>query len=90
MKKLIYLEDAIDAIEKSAYRHTYLDQIIDIVSELPSAQPERKTGKWCKSYADHEAFGVRPFFRYCSCCNEITVHPYKYCPNCGARMEGTE
>ena len=51
------------------------------------AQQERKTGKWCKSYADHEAFGVRPFFRYCSCCNEITVHPYKYCPHCGAMME---
>lgn len=31
---------AIDAIEKNAYRHTYLDQIIDIVSELPSAQPK--------------------------------------------------
>lgn len=31
---------AIDAIEKNAYRHTYVDQIIDIVSELPSAQLE--------------------------------------------------
>ena len=37
---LISRQLAINAIEKKAYRHTYLDQIIDIVSELPSAQPE--------------------------------------------------
>lgn len=29
---------AINDIEKNAYRHTYLEQIIDIVSALPSAQ----------------------------------------------------
>ena len=40
MDDLISRRAAIDAIEKKAYRHTYLDQIIDIVSELPSAQPE--------------------------------------------------
>lgn len=44
-------------------------------------------GRWKKSYADHEAFGVRPFFRYCSECHEATVYPYNYCPNCGAKME---
>ena len=31
--------DAIDAIERNAYRHTYIDQIIDIINALPSAQP---------------------------------------------------
>ena len=31
---------AIDAIEKNAYRHTYLDQIIDIIKALPTAQSE--------------------------------------------------
>lgn len=44
-------------------------------------------GKWLKAYGDHEAFGIRPFYRYCSCCNEATVFPYNYCPNCGARMD---
>ena len=45
-------------------------------------------GRWKKSYADNEAFGVRPFFRYCSECHEATVHQYTYCPNCGAKMDG--
>lgn len=54
---------------------------------MPTVE-ERKKGKWKKAYADHEAFGVRPFFRYCSACNAITVHPYNYCPNCGADMKG--
>lgn len=31
---------AIDAIERNAYRHTYIDQIVGIINELPSAQPE--------------------------------------------------
>lgn len=53
-------------------------------------EPERKKGKWLKSYADHEAFGIRPFFRYCSECNEATVHAYNYCPNCGADMRGDD
>lgn len=49
---------------------------------------EVKHGRWMKSYADHEAFGVRPFFRYCSECHEATVHQYNYCPNCGTKMDG--
>lgn len=59
-----------------------------IRTALEEAQPERKKGKWKKSYADHEAFGVRPFFRYCSECHESTVYAYNYCPNCGADMRG--
>ena len=30
---------AIDAIERNAYRHTYIDQIVDIIKGLPPAQP---------------------------------------------------
>ena len=48
MDDLISRQAAIDAIEKNAYRHTYLEQIIDIVSALPSAQPESVRGKDCK------------------------------------------
>ena len=36
-----------------------LDFCISFISTLPSAEPERKTEKWKKAYADHEAFGVR-------------------------------
>lgn len=36
--ELISREAAIEAIERNAYRHTYLDQIINIISNLPSAE----------------------------------------------------
>ena len=42
MKDLIERQAAIDAIESNAYRHTYVDQIIDIIKALPPAQPETK------------------------------------------------
>ena len=43
---LIDRQAAIDAIEKEAYRHTYIEQIIDIINNLPSAQPRPRKGKW--------------------------------------------
>lgn len=57
----------------------------NIIEDLPSAQPRK--GKWLKAYGDHEAFGVRPFYYYCSECNKLTFFPYDFCPNCGCRME---
>lgn len=61
--------------------------VLDDIRDFPSADVEPvRYGRWKKSYADHEAFGVRPFFRYCSECHEATVHQYNYCPNCGAKM----
>ena len=56
--------------------------------DLPSVKPRK--GKWLKAYGDHEAFGIRPFYRYCSECNEATVFPYNFCPNCGADMRGEQ
>ena len=63
------------------------------LSLVPSAQPERKMGKWIKldahaHLADHK----------CSACGQECYVPtcmgdpmYDYCPNCGARMkEGEE
>lgn len=38
MSDLISRQAAIEAIERNAYRHTYLDQIINIISNLPSAE----------------------------------------------------
>lgn len=35
---LISRQDLLDAIERDAYRHTYLDQITGIVKRMPSAQ----------------------------------------------------
>lgn len=59
------------------------------IDDLPTIE-ERKKGKWLKAYGDHEACGVRPFYRYCSECNESTVWAYNYCPNCGSYNGGGE
>lgn len=59
------------------------------ILEIPSADVHPVVhGEWNKAYADHEAFGVRPFYRYCSKCNEASVYQYNFCPNCGANMKG--
>ena len=50
MSDLISRQDAIDAIEQKAYRHTYLDQIIDIVKSLPSAEPRYTGCSGCVHY----------------------------------------
>ena len=71
-------------------RNDQYDADVFALKGLPSAEPERKKGHWKKSYADHESFGVRPFFRYCSECHESTLYAYNYCPNCGADMRGGE
>ena len=72
---------------EAAIRASQFADVVAAIKVIPAADvvPVRR-GRWKKSYADHEAFGVRPFFRYCSECNEATVHQYNFCPNCGANM----
>lgn len=72
------------ALFKDGVRDGYA-RAIGRIRTMPSAQPRK--GKWLKAYGDHEAFGVRPFYYYCSECNKLTFFPYDFCPNCGCRME---
>lgn len=55
---------------------------------LPSAQPERKTGKWIVIPApDNLHCGLVK----CPFCGELLVgepNEYNFCSNCGARLEG--
>ena len=97
MSDLIGRQDAIDALQKEINKGIPpFDDVMgsircgvrlarNIIEDLPSAQPRK--GKWLKAYGDHEAFGVRPFYYYCSECNKLTFFPYDFCPNCGRRME---
>ena len=54
---------------------------IEILDELPSVQPEQRTGKWIH-HGDYDAIE-------CSLCgaafpDELSAN---YCPSCGAKME---
>lgn len=57
---------------------------IRTVEELPSAEPERKKGKWIEN----------TFCSECGWIHEVesgfigSVKQFNYCPNCGADMRG--
>ena len=49
--------------------------------DLPSAQPERKIGKWLRS-------GNCIFPYECDQCGDTNERATPFCPNCGAKMRG--
>ena len=69
----------------------YADVIAVLSEHLPSAQPERKTGRWLER-EDYEG----SYYYDCSVCgNSWTTidgtpqeNGMNYCPNCGAEMKG--
>lgn len=65
----------------------YVRLVKDRLERLPSAQPERKKGKWINRslnilYPEWERYT-------CSVCGEHS-NRYDYCPNCVARMDDHE
>ena len=74
-------EAAIDALVEGFKRiPTLAIRAKDMIEQLPSAQPERKKGKWTKDNAC-EFCGFKPWY-------EGDIHTLSYCPNCGAKMKG--
>ena len=67
-------QDAIDAVKHAWAKGLEPSQYIE---ELPSAQAERKTGRW----EEQEEYFVK-----CSECHTLCDYDYKFCPNCGAKM----
>lgn len=90
MNDLISRQAAIEAIERNAYRHTYIDQIVGIINDLPSVQ-ERKKGRWIHDGYD---FPHGNDWIHCSECGKrginVPADLTNYCPDCGAKMEGAE
>ena len=54
---------------------------VDLLESLPSAQPERKKGRWTVT---------KPFITCSECGETFILRPQNYCPNCGAKMGGEE
>lgn len=58
---------------------------IKALFDIPSAEPERKKGKWIKTDEKEEWYGD---IYKCSVCGYRLIDANeKYCPNCGARMD---
>ena len=96
---LISRQAAIDALERSkdktakgdigGFYNKIIQNNIEKVEALPSAQPERKRGKW-KPF--DRAWGRSIY--HCTACGEAEDCPtemgkviWRFCPNCGAEME---
>lgn len=78
----------------------YVD-CMQIIHELPSAEPERKKGEWEEIEVIADAYdisGVKTWASKMMCgqCGFTTIaieghfSQYNYCPNCGADMRGGE
>ena len=91
MSDLIDRQAAIDEVHKNydtildfkSDGRTVADSFEDIINALPSAQPERKPGKW-------EIYNISPFDGQgceCSECGFEGVPYWNFCPHCGIKME---
>lgn len=74
-----------EKIAEAIYRY-----LCDGIEECEDAKPEQKVGKWKCSDDMYET-------AICSVCGWDTTEPcehirlwFKYCPNCGARMEDND
>ena len=91
MSDLISRQAAIDDIKAIYEYHDTVteDRIIDHLKRLPSAQPERKKGKWIPQ--DHNktngiASTLVYYYPKCSVCGHCGNYT-NFCPNCGAKMD---
>ena len=98
MDDLISRQAMLDGIDKLIKIHfdrtVVLYKARKVAEDLPSVQPERKTGRWIPDNTDY----YRTRF-ICSACGESEEVPttgfgngtmWDYCPMCGAKMEGGE
>lgn len=93
MSDLIDRQAAIDALDdvititgvSNAYVFKdYVQRVKRKLEQLPSAEPERKTGMWLFPYGDKK-------YKRCSVCEKdyySIPHDTNFCPNCGADMRG--
>ncbi|MDD6197469.1 MAG: hypothetical protein PUB12_11450 [[Clostridium] aminophilum] len=82
---------AIDA----AKAYWYKPDIAGAIEQLPSVQPERKTGHWITKIKSNVRGDMWPANPKCSECGgepyySNTIYNYEFCPYCGAKMRGEE
>ena len=93
---LIERQAAIDAFMRTSYIAAE-DRLISVavIKALPTAQPQRMQGRW--EDAHRYGWNGTYWFIKCNNCeyerkddNHDLDAEYKFCPNCGARMDGGE
>lgn len=89
--------DSISSDEENPFVDGVLSGVFNIrqmVAQAPSCEPARKKGKWINK-SQKSGCGITFVASECTCCGMKTPFDcdnfiYRYCPNCGAEMEGEE
>lgn len=100
MDDLISRWEAINALERKkdknakgdvgGFYNRIIQNDIDALMQLPSAQPERKRGKWIPQNLNKSNGMISTAVYYypkCSVCG-ANANFTNFCPNCGAEMMG--
>lgn len=74
--------DVCDWIQHRIFVQNMSDIDRQVIQTLPSAQPERKTGKW--------TMNERQIYWRCNQCNRLSMYRTNFCPDCGADMRGEQ
>ena len=91
MSDLIDRKETIRAIDSLGEDYISYYKLIMLICRLPSAEPERKKGKWMWKLADNG--WADHICSECGWTKNTDIHVrlgYKYCPNCGADMRGND
>ena len=83
---LSHLEETKEGLSTLAFKWV-IDALIECYKTFPEADAvEVKHGEW-RLETDEEM--SNPMFKLvvCSVCSEKANHIYKFCPNCGAKMD---
>lgn len=71
---------------KSTY-HPHIDFVVEELNKLPSVQPKLKTGRWEFVHPLQEDDGGAYMCSECKVGYLENPGDWRYCPNCGAKME---
>ena len=79
---------------KEALRNRTEESISDCINALPSVIHARKKAKWINK-SHNNGCGITFNISECTCCGKNTFFDcaellYRYCPNCGAKMDEDE
>lgn len=67
---------------KSDKQKALMGRCIYMIENMPSVQPKQKTGQWISNRHTDTVL--------CSECKKCYGDESKFCPNCGAKMEGVK
>lgn len=89
MDDLISRRAAIDALMER-FKRVPTNAIIakDVISKLPSAQPERKNARWIPVINGRGGHECSRCHNYAPSYKNGDEYLANYCPNCGAYMKG--